>query len=151
MKLPRATIGCLLLVFVTAIRAETALEVSNPWIREAPPTARVLAGYMTLLNHGDTPLILTKVSSPDFESAEFHRTVIEDGMARMLPLKELEVPANGRVDLEPGERHLMLINPARPLHDGDTSLLTIHCADGAVLRVSVPVVRRTGDSGHQHH
>lgn len=150
MKAVRVTIGSLLLVLAAAIRAEPALEIRDPWIREAPPTARVLAGYLILDNHGETPVIVTGASSPDFESAEIHQTLVEDGMARMLPVEELAIPANEHIALEPGGRHLMLYNPARALRHGDTTVLTIHLEDGSDITVTVPVMRQTGDPGHHH-
>jgi copper(I)-binding protein len=146
----KPAIFSLLLVLVSTAAAEP-LEVGSPWIREAPPGARVLAGYMRFFNRGATPVTLVNVTSPDFESAEIHRTVIEDGVARMLPVARLEIPANGRIDLEPGGRHLMLYNPSRPLRAGDTTTLTIHLADGSDVRLSVPVVPRDGVQNHPHH
>ncbi|RMD70852.1 MAG: copper chaperone PCu(A)C [Gammaproteobacteria bacterium] len=64
-----------------------AVEVEHPWIPEAPPNAKVLAGYMTLVNTGDAPEVLTGVESPLFQRVEMHRMVMEKGMARMEPLK----------------------------------------------------------------
>ena len=151
MKHLKPAIFSLLLVLVSAATAEPVLEVDSPWIRKAPPGSRVLAGYMTFFNHGATPITLVNVTSPDFESAEIHRTVIEDGVARMLPVERLAIPANGRIALEPGGRHLMLFNPARPLHAGDSATLIIHLADSAEIRLSVPVVHQDGVQNHPHH
>lgn len=151
MKRLRQTVFALILVLGGAVGAEPALEIGSPWIREAPPTARVLAGYMSFINHGTTPIALVGVTSPDFESAEIHRTVVEDGVARMLTVERLEIPANGRIDLEPGGRHLMLFNPSHPLHAGDTTTLIIHLADGAEIRLSAPVVHQDDAQGHSQH
>jgi len=150
-KYLKPAIFSLLLVLVSTATAEPALEIGSPWIREAPPGARVLAGYMTFFNHSATPITLVNVTSPDFESAEIHRTVIEDGVARMLPVARLAIPANGRIALEPGGRHLMLFNPARPLHAGDSTTLIIHLADGAEISLSVPVMPQDGIQNHPHH
>lgn len=148
----RCFAAAVLLVASLPAIAEQALQISDPWVREAPPTSRVLAGYLTLENSTDNSVTVSTISSPDFESTEIHRTVIEDGVARMLPVKQLNIPASGKILLEPGGHHLMLFDPLRPLPEGETVTLVIHMADGTRLSTSAPVIRKTGeDHSHHHH
>ena len=141
-----------LLAATSPASADVELQVSEPWIREAPPTSRVLAGYLTLVNTSDNTITVTAISSPDFENAEIHRTVIEDGIARMLPVTQLEVPANGQLTLEPGGHHLMLFEPRRSLTAGETVTLVIQRNNGEQITISAPVIRKTGeDHSHHHH
>ena len=128
--------------------AADTLVVSNAWIREAPPTSHVLAGYVTLTNTGSEPVVITGVSGPDFSSVEIHSTEIRDGVARMLRHPTLEIGAGASVVLEPGGMHFMLFNPVRPLSAGDTSTLTLTGEPGISLEVSHEVVRRA--PGHAH-
>ena len=147
-----ALISFILLTATSLAGADSGLRVSEPWIREAPPTSRVLAGYLTLVNTGDNTVTVTAISSPDFKNAEIHRTVIEAGVARMLPVKQLEVPAGGQLMLEPGGHHLMLFDPLRTLTAGETVTLIIHMNDGKQLSATAPVIRKTGeDHSHHHH
>ena len=148
----------LFLVALTALtlcniaQAADTLEITHPWIREAPPSSKVLAAYMSINNPGDTAITINGISSPDFESAEVHRTVINEGVARMLHIEQLEVPANGNVRLEPGGLHLMLFNPEHMLTAGDTVSLTIHLGNDTCMTISAPVVRQVNDDQtHQHH
>lgn len=128
------------------------LQVEDPWVRAGPPTARVMAGYMTLRNPGDSDREIVRVSSPAFERVEMHQSRIEDGMARMIPQDALRIPAHGSLKLAPGGYHLMLFNPAAPLQPGDTVELTLQDAAGNRLQVSAPVRLPTdGDAGHSHH
>ncbi len=147
-----ALIIVILLTATSLAGADSGLQVSEPWIREAPPTSRVLAGYLTLVNTGDNTMTVTAISSPDFKNAEIHRTVIEAGVARMLPVKQLEVPAGGQLMLEPGGHHLMLFDPLRTLTAGETVTLIIHMNNGKQLSATAPVIRKTGeDHSHHHH
>jgi hypothetical protein len=142
----------LLLIGPSLATADAILEVDEPWIREAPPAARIMAGYMTMVNTGDTAVTVTSISSPDFENAEIHRTVVEEGVARMLPVRQLEIPASSRLKLEPGGLHLMLFDPQRPLQEGETVTLTFHGSPGDDVTVTAPVLRKTGeDHSHHHH
>ena len=148
----RAFAILILLAGTSLANADSGLQVSEPWVREAPPTSRVLAGYLTLVNTGDNTVTVTAISSPDFKNAEIHRTVIEAGVARMLPVKQLEVPAGGQLMLEPGGHHLMLFDPLRTLTAGETVTLIIHMNNGNQLSATAPVIRKTGeDHSHHHH
>ena len=147
-----ALITVILLAATSLAGADSGLQVSEPWVREAPPTSRVLAAYLTLVNTGDITVTVTAISSPDFKNAEIHRTVIEAGVARMLPVKQLEVPAGGQLMLEPGGHHLMLFDPLRTLTAGETVTLIIHMNNGKQLSATAPVIRKTGeDHSHHHH
>lgn len=148
----RILTASLLLIGASTATADATLEISEAWVREAPPTARMMAGYMTINNTGDAAVTVISISSPDFDSAEIHRTVIEEDIARMLPVKQLEIPANSQVKLEPGGLHLMLFDPKRPLREGETVTLIIQRRDGDPLSTTSPVVRKTGeDHSHHHH
>jgi hypothetical protein len=150
-RLPRILVTLLLLIGSSMTMADAMLTISEPWIREAPPTVRVMAGYMAMVNTGDTMLTVTSISSPDFESAEIHRTVVEAGVARMLPVTQLDIPANSQLKLEPGGLHLMLFEPQRPLPEGTTVTLIIHRSNGSKVTATAPVIRKIGEDHSHHH
>lgn len=105
------------------------LSAENAWIREAPPGAAVMGGFLTLHNNSDHPVRCATVSSPDFGAIEIHRTAIEDGQSRMLREDALELPPGGTARLAPGGQHLMLFRPQRPIAAGDTARLDFDCGD----------------------
>ncbi len=153
MKTRPASLGAFLLAMLclyNIAHATDTLEITHPWVREAPPSARVLAAYMSIKNTSESTITINGISSPEFESAELHRTVINEGMASMQHIKKLDVPANGSIKLEPGGLHLMLFNPQRALSSGDSVTLTIHLNNGTRMAVTAPVVRQTFDDHSQH-
>ena len=129
----------------------SALQVNNPRVREAPPGAAVHAGYMKFVNTGESSVTISAVSSPDFDAAEIHRTVIDTGIAKMLPVDQLEVPANSSITLAPGGLHLMLFGAQHPVRAGDTVTIIIQHSDGVLYTVSAPVMRMSGDDHSHHH
>ena len=132
--------------------ADALLVIREPWIREAPPTSDVLAGYMIIDNTGERSVEITAITSPDFAHTELHQTLVEDGIARMKPVGILAIPAGSSRILEPGGMHLMLFNPGRVLHAGDTVTLVIRRRDGKPVTVTAPVLRNIGSAAsHQHH
>jgi copper(I)-binding protein len=143
-------VGWLLLAIAGSVLAAPTMDVTDAWVREAPPASRVLAAYMHITNLTETDLTITGITSPDFDSAELHRTLVEDGMARMLPVPRLTIPASDSIQLEPGGLHLMLSEPLRPLVEGDSVTLILHRSDGICITLPVPVQRGAGEV-HMHH
>lgn len=134
--------------------AQPALTVRGAWIPEAPPTARVQAAYMELVNTGTAPVVVVGGQSPEFTQVEMHRTVQAGGGARMEPQAELRVEPGTTLSLAPGGLHLMLIEPRRRLVAGDKVDVELLIKDGGPARASAEV-RRTAPTPamdeHRHH
>ncbi len=124
------------------------LMVDNAWIREAPPGAVALAGYMTVMNQSDKPRVLTAASSPVFGRVMLHRTVMEGGMAKMVHQMAIEIPANGKVIFEPNGYHLMLMKPKQQLKAGDKVGISLEFKSGETLEATYEV--RAGMGGMNH-
>ncbi len=139
--LPRWIAGTLLLL---AGQAVAELRVSEAWIREPPPVATPLAGYLRIANTGPEPRVLNAVRTPRASSVELHRTAHEDGVARMQRLRQLPIPPGGEVVLEPGGVHLMIFGFDGAPRAGDEIDLTLEFSDGACLPVRFVVVPSAG-------
>lgn len=129
------------------------ISVEDAWVRSAPPTVTVMAGYMTLHNHSGKAVKLTSVTSPSFESVELHRTTMHGGMMHMKPVKVLIIKANDTVRLEPNGYHLMLNNPKQKISSGDTIHFTLNF-DGTTEQVDAVVKEGNGEgesASHGHH
>jgi copper(I)-binding protein len=87
------------------------LEVSELTLNEAPDSAPMRAGYLTVTNRGPRARTLVAAQSDAFGRVEFHRTQIEDGVARMRREDRIEIAAGERLVFEPMGRHLMLMQP----------------------------------------
>jgi copper(I)-binding protein len=124
-----------------AVPATADVAVHDPWIAEAPPGAMAAAAFMVLENDGAEPRRAVGAKSPICERIEFHRSEMEDGIARMLEQKSLTVPAGGRLILEPGGTHMMLIRPVA-LRAGDRVQITLELDDGEKLVVEAVVRER---------
>lgn len=144
-------ISCMV-VAQAVLAGDKTLRIADAWVREPPPTQEVLAAYMRIHNDAFDPRRITAVSSPDFRSVEMHRTVMQDGLARMVPQPDIVIPARGEVVLEPGGYHLMLIGPLKPLRAGNR--VTIRLQLGTDLQQTVEAEVRQDDGSmadHEHH
>jgi copper(I)-binding protein len=122
--------------------AQPDIQIENAWVREAPPSARMLAAYMTLKNSADQDKVLVEVQSPAFSHVMLHKSEVIDGMARMIHLDEVVIPAGGSVQLEPGGLHLMMPAPETRLSAGDRVPLVLMFADGNRIEVQAEVRKR---------
>jgi len=125
--------------FRPAVADDGALLVENAWIAEAPPVSKVMVAYMTLKNTGPDSIIIIRAESDLYSSIEFHETVHENGMARMIRHDSLNIPANANFELKPGGPHMMLFNPVKPLKAGEVVSIKLTTVNNISLKVSVPV------------
>src|SRR5213593_588739 len=72
-----------------------SLDISDPWSRATPKGASVAAGYMTIKNTGSSPDRLIEGSSDVASRFELHEMKMEDGVAKMRPVK-------GGLEIKPG-------------------------------------------------
>lgn len=146
-----STVGILLCcALVYAGDAPQGLTIDEAWIREGPPNAMALAGYIVIENQGSTARHLVGAASPAFGRIELHRSVHEGGVAKMVPQETMPIPAKGKLELKPGDYHLMMLKPARPLRAGDQVLVTLNLDNEEQASVTFRVKKATGD-GHAHH
>jgi hypothetical protein len=115
------------------------VSANNSWIREAPPGATMMAGYLELRNRTSRPQVLVAASSTGFESVMMHRTVVRGGMAGMEHLSQIALAPNASLIFAPGGNHLMLMNPKQALRAGDAVVVELEFRGGLVLPVTFAV------------
>lgn len=120
--------------------AQGSLGVFDAWIRAAPPGASTLAGYATLKNTGDAPIVLLAVQSDAFRMASVHRTIVEEGVSKMRELHRLKIAPGETIQLAPGGMHLMLMQPRRDIAVGDKVEMLFLLLDGTRLETYFDVV-----------
>jgi copper(I)-binding protein len=124
------------------------------WIREAPPGAPAMAGFVAI-EGGTRDVEIVAARSAAFGRIEIHEMTTEDGVMKMRPIERLEVPAGARLTLAPGAEHLMLYEPKRPLVAGDKVTITLELSNGDPIDVEFAVAKaapgQQEDAAHQGH
>ena len=142
----------IVLPLVNAENSTGTLSVHGAWVREAPPNAVSLAGYMEIVNSGSEERSVVSAESPTFQAIELHRSIVLQGIARMVPQESIPIPAGGNLALKPGDYHMMLMNPNKALKAGDKVSATLTFDNGERLVVTLEVKKGEGvDPEHQHH
>ncbi|MCJ8506160.1 copper chaperone PCu(A)C [Kocuria flava] len=113
--------------------ASGPLTVEQPWAK-ARTTGGMTGVFGTLVNDGDTPVVLTGASAEGVAGAvELHETVLdpETGATVMRRLQEPVTIAPGdSYALEPGADHIMLLDLQCGLYAGDELALRLQFEDG---------------------
>ena len=146
-------LGLFLQLIAAVSAADADLVVHGAWIRAGPPSAPVLAGYMTIKNPSRLAKVLVRATSPAFASVTLHRTEHVDGVARMSHVPEAKIRASSEFVFQPNGYHLMLAQPKRPLRTGDRVSIELEFADGSRVSAVFAVREQTageGQSGLSH-
>src|SRR4029077_12558292 len=120
-------------IFTVALTAAQArdykagsIDIADPWSRATPKGATVAAGYVKITNNGSTPDRLIGGSSDIAPTFEVHEMTMEDGVAKMRPVKGgLEIKPGETVELKPGSFHVMFVGLKKPLSAGDQFKATL--------------------------
>ncbi|CAN5835397.1 hypothetical protein BH24ACT5_BH24ACT5_24370 [soil metagenome] len=140
-----------------------AVEVGEAWTRPTPGGTDRNAVYAEFTAATDDEVVGASVDSSVAGTVELHETMMdsptgdtansmdmdmdmntntawatEGGMASMSPVAAVTLPAGETVMFEPGGYHVMLVDIATPLVEGDTVDVTFMFRDGG--EVTVPVV-----------
>ena len=128
----------------TTLYAADDMKVVQAWARATAPGQQVAGAYLQITSA--VPAKLIAASSPVAGSVEIHSMRLEGGIMKMRQLRDLDLPANKTVKLEPGGLHLMLLDLKAPLKPGDRVplRLTVQRANQSSLEMEVRAEVRTG-------
>jgi copper(I)-binding protein len=116
--------------------AQQNVTVEKPWMRYLLPSVPA-AGYLTLHNNGGADVVLTGAASPACGMLMLHKSEDSSGMAMMMEVPSVTVPAHGSVTFAPGGYHLMCMQPSMKV--GGTVNVTLKFQDGSKLAAALPV------------
>lgn len=104
------------------------VSLSDAWF--AKVSSRPLAGYFSVTNHGDQPLLMTGWSSPDCRTLRFAEAA--SGPTET-PLNTMTVPAHDKMVFARGGYHLVCDGPPATLDTMKSIAVTIHFRSGRTL------------------
>ncbi|HEY1614580.1 MAG TPA: copper chaperone PCu(A)C [Rhizomicrobium sp.] len=133
-----------LLVFCAASPVHAGqIAVEGAWFR-ALPAGLPAAGYFSLRNGGNSPVVLKSAQTPACAMLMLHQSSEAGGTSRMSDVSEVRVPAGGKVDFSPGGYHLMCTGPTAAMTPGRTVSVTLGFADGTSLQTAFAVKTAAG-------
>jgi copper(I)-binding protein len=119
---------------------EPSLRVEHPWIFAVPPGSKDTAAFMTLVNTGKKSLRVTGAKTVVAERIAPMITTKSDGRMGMEDVAFFEIPAGGKIALEPGGGHLMIFGLKALLKPGAKVILTLQVEPGGPLEIEIPAL-----------
>jgi copper(I)-binding protein len=96
--------------------------------------------YLTIVNGSGAAERLVAVETRAAAAAVLHATVEEEGSVRMVEHgRGFEIAAGATLELAPGGKHVMLMEPAAGVTAGATIAVTLRFESAADLEIVVPV------------
>lgn len=95
--------------------------------------------YLRIRNRGATDQVIVSAESAAAEQVAFHRTVVENDIARMESIDALVIPAGETLELRPGGAHIMLSGLHEDLTPESALSLQLKCGSGEVYHLDFHV------------
>lgn len=103
------------------------ISVSDAWVRGTVAGQKATGAFMRLTATTDVTLIGAASSAAKIVAV--HEMKQENGVMKMAAVPRLPLAAGKSVLLQPGGYHVMLMDLAQPLKDGDTVPITLTFED----------------------
>ncbi|NPD14088.1 copper chaperone PCu(A)C [Xinfangfangia sp. D13-10-4-6] len=129
------------------------LEIGHPYIPTPPAVAKTAGGYLKITNTGTEADKLIAVESTIADKTEVHTTETDaEGVARMIHVPELVVPAGEAVTFERGGYHIMFMGLKSPLNEGDLVPGTLVFERAGRIDVEFSIdAPKDGEADHSGH
>ena len=115
------------------------LVIRQVWSRATIASIDTGAVYLEIDNAGQAADRLIGVSTPAAAMAHLHTTEMQGNTASMKAMDGLDIPAGGKVILQPQKSHVMLMGLTAPLKKGASFPLTLQFEKAGKVDVNVAV------------
>ena len=120
-----------------ALPAMAQVAVTNAWVRGTVAGQKSTGAFMELKAPADTALVA--VASPSAAVVEIHEMKMDGTLMTMRAVDKVVLPAGKTVALKAGGYHVMLMDLAKPLKEGDSVPLKLTFEDKAGKKVTQEV------------
>lgn len=137
----RVSLVASLVALLCVCAPQEEIVVTNAWLRPTPLSRDTTAAYMRIKNTTLQNNALIAVETSAAETVEIHTAAGEGEMMRMRPVKEMALPKQDTVAMEPGGYHLMLFGIQRPLEEGAQIYFTLFFKDQTTKIVKAEILK----------
>lgn len=137
------------ILLLTSHLATAEVNVDGAYVRAVPPGQMNSAAFMQLTNNDNQNLSLISATSDAAKNVELHTHTQDNGVMRMRQIKEIKLPTEQQVILQPGGMHIMLIGLTRNLTTGENVNLSLTFSDGSEQSLQLPIKAVIPMTGHK--
>ena len=103
-------------------------DESSLWLRQMPSHLDMGAGFGKICNDSGKDVFIRSITS-DYGKVELHTMVMQNKMMKMKELKNPEIKAKSCMILEPGAKHLMILDIKKQASAGEKKKFLIEFSD----------------------
>ncbi|MDE6885505.1 MAG: copper chaperone PCu(A)C [Helicobacteraceae bacterium] len=130
-------------IFLNILLAQDDIVITEAYARATPPNVKNSAIFMKITNNSQKAIALIDAKSSVSKIVEIHTNVKENGITKMIKMQKLEIEPNSTSILAPKQNHIMLIDIAKQLVDGDSIDLTLIFDNDKTIKIEkIPVVKK---------
>ena len=122
------------------------IVVNGAYTRATVPGQAAAGGFMKITSSGAADQLISATSTVS-DDVQLHTMTMDNNVMRMREVKQIDVPANGAVELKPGGLHIMFMNIKAPLKAGELVPVKLKFAKAGEVEVKMPV-NAPGAHGH---
>ncbi len=142
---------CLFCLYSTIACAE-GIVIDQARIPTAPPSASVMAAYLSITNKTKESIRISHFSSSAFKKIEVHLSSIDArGIARMRQAAKLVINSSKTLEMKSGSYHLMLFEPLQKIKINDKIPFKLILKSKKEIKFEASVVESTNAINHKHH
>lgn len=150
-RVQTAVLGLFLLG--TALQVSAQTQVEDAWVRATVAGQQATGAFMTVTASSDSKLL--SVQTPVAKIVQIHESTMKNDVMSMQPVDFVALPAGKAVTLDPHSFHVMLIDLAGQVKEGDKVplTLTVENANGEKESIKVEAEARalnTPDHSKMH-
>ena len=117
----------------------SSLMVEGAFARASSGHGKNSAAYLSINNHSPKDDYLIEAKTNVAAMTSIHNHINDKGIMKMRAVKQIAIPANGSIKLQPGGFHIMLMGLKKPLREGDKFDLTLIFKKAGTVLCSVLV------------
>lgn len=115
------------------------LELSGIWGRPSPMVAGNGAAYLVIENTGSEDDKLLNAYSDVADTVELHDMTMENDVMKMFKVDYMEIPAGGKLELQPGGKHVMFIGLHQQLEVGQIVTVELEFEKSGMQTIEVEI------------
>ncbi|TWC56123.1 hypothetical protein FBY04_108154 [Pseudomonas sp. SJZ080] len=134
-RVQTAVLGLFLLG--TALQVSAQTQVDDAWVRATVAGQQATGAFMTVTASSDSKLL--SVQTPIAKIVQIHESTMKNDVMSMHPVEFVALPAGTAVTLDPHSYHVMLIDLAGQVKEGDKVPLTLNVENANGEKESITV------------
>ncbi|WP_202187963.1 copper chaperone PCu(A)C [Blastomonas sp. CCH5-A3] len=140
----------LALALLAACQPPAQLLVEKAYVKLSPVEGSPSVLYFTIKG-GPSDTVLRSITSPNILRLEMHETVEENGMSTMQPITAVAVPTRGKVEFEPGGKHVMVWGFDNASRKAGKATFLFSFSNGEKIEVDATLNAIKPEDGMAHH